>query len=192
MFHQAPRRGLTRRWSALSERPSLAPTSRLTALLVVGLLSGPPALAQAPSLQTAQQHIVANAKALDLTADDLGSLVLVDHHVSTPSGVAHYYFQQHADGIPLQGGIVNVGIGRSGEVISSTSPRPPGPLGTGPAEGREPEPGGRRRHRGPRRGARPPLRRSAFWIRSVPRQASSRRRSCSPQPASRPRRSPRA
>ncbi len=80
-----------------------------------------PATAQQPTVQTALSYIEANAQDLNLQRSDASSLAYVSSHLSAPTGISHFYFQQHVNGIPLHHGVVNVGLDRSGALVHAAS-----------------------------------------------------------------------
>jgi uncharacterized repeat protein (TIGR01451 family) len=68
----------------------------------------------------ARAYLLDNAKNLDLDRTDLQQLLLLDRHLSGPTGVEHIYFQQHVNGVPLKSAIVSIGV-RNGTVVYAAS-----------------------------------------------------------------------
>ena len=85
---------------------------------MIALLSSATAFAQGAAEQSALRYLHQNHRSLGLAGPDVNDLVVVDQSVSSVSGVTHLYFQQMVDDVPVYNGIVNVAVGRNGNVLS--------------------------------------------------------------------------
>ena len=66
-------------------------------------------------IEKALEYIKENKKTWNLTSEDISGLILSDSHVSSHNGIAHLYFQQTINGIPIYNAITNVNVSKEGK-----------------------------------------------------------------------------
>ena len=66
--------------------------------------------------EVAQQYLVANVKALGLTADDIREVMVTDKYQTKHNQVTHVWFMQRYQGIPVFNGLLGLHIAPNGKV----------------------------------------------------------------------------
>ncbi len=66
---------------------------------------------------TALRYIEVNCEKWGLKKNDISELVITDWHVSSESGLTHFYLQQRVGGIPVLQGLANIHLTPAGEVF---------------------------------------------------------------------------
>ena len=96
--------------------------SRLGALIPLCLLLATATTAAAGSaVDSARAYLLRHSREMGLTGSDLREVVVSSEVASRHNGVTHVYLQQRYRGIDVHNAIVNVSIGKGGDVIGAGS-----------------------------------------------------------------------
>lgn len=72
-------------------------------------------------LQIALEHIAENKEEYQLNDADIADYIVTDQYISKHNGVTHIYLRQRYQGIEVDGAILNINIGREGNVLNMGS-----------------------------------------------------------------------